>query len=280
MNLYSMILEGYLKRQSKYKRRDIILKNKKNTKFNTFFFIFILCQASVSSAETIPIPPKRPAVMSVSQAYINSLIQRDTVPVTEDDQSTEILNDISPSAPAGEGDFIFDDDGGFSEIEDINAQELLLSIENSLIEDTEIESKISNSIIDEFIPIPIHKPLKLASLTKSYSKKANDEKALISFMLEPDQIDLDNSLKEFLVDYAIGMFRSNQDLMMEIYAYATLEDNKDYSDVRRSLARALEVRRFLLSHNIQASRLKIIPVGLDDKNKADDRIDLLFVSQQ
>ncbi len=256
------------------------MKNKKNTKFNAFFFIFIIFQASGSSAETIPIPPKRPAVMSVSQAYIDSLMQRDTVPATEDDQSAEILNDISPSAPAGEGDFIFDDEGGFSEIEDINAQELLLSIENSLIEDTEIEVESNDSIIDEFVPIPIHKPLKLASLANPYSKKANDEKALISFMLEPDQIDLDNSLKEFLVDYAIGMFRSNQDLMMEIYAYATPEDNKDYSDVRRSLARALEVRRFLLGHNIQASRLKIIPVGLDDKNKTDDRIDLLFVSHQ
>ena len=66
-------------------------------------------------------------------------------------------------------------------------------------------------------------------------------------------------------------------MSMQIHAYATPVDNTEYSDVRLSLARALEVRSFLIKHDVDPTRLKLSPLGADDKNNSDDRIDLVFI---
>ncbi len=240
--------------------------------------LFLPLSTSFADDETIPIPRKRPAIMSVSQSYIDALMARKTATTSKIDNEQALskeLNDTTPSAPA-DSDFVFDDDGEYSEIENIDVNDIIFSLDNNIEQDKQVA--MNENIIDEFIPVPSHKPVVLASATNSLPIQSTGKKALISFTLEPDQIDLDSELKQFLVDYAIGMFKSNQSLKMEIYAYATPEDGQEYSDVRRSLARALEVRRFLLKHNIQASQLKIIPVGLDPKNKANNRIDLVFIT--
>ena len=213
-----------------------------------------------SYADTVPIPPRRPDVMNVSPSYIEQLMERSNSgsDVIEADE----LNTIPPSS-ANDEDFVFDDEDDLGILEDIDTESLL--------------SAISPDVVEELVPIPLRKPITEASRT---SKNASREKALISFVLKPDQIDLDPTLKQFLMNHAVGMFRNDPGLKMEIQAYATPEDDQAFSDVRRSLARALEVRSFLLSQNIEPTRLKLTPMGQDENNKSDNRIDLLFVASK
>ena len=101
-----------------------------------------------------------------------------------------------------------------------------------------------------------------------------------SFALNPAQLHLDSNIESFLKDHAIGLLNNNKNLRMGIHAYATPIDNKDFSDIRLSLARALEVRSFLIQHGTDPSRLKLTPMGADEKNNSDDRIDLLLISAE
>lgn len=129
------------------------------------------------------------------------------------------------------------------------------------------------------IPVPPKKPIVKPSETPK-NKKASSEARLISFALKSDQIDLDPSLKQFLLDHVVKLSQNNPTLNIEIQAYATPEDEQEYSDMRRSLARGLEVRRFLLSKNISPSRLTLSAMGQDKSNKSDNRIDLLFTAPE
>jgi len=271
-----------------------------------------------ASAKTVPIPPKRPNVMSASPAYIKQLM-----------------------ATRGGYDDVYDDafsydssyDGYEEEyreekvasLHDAYPQLLSDSFDDGYDEDYSFDSIYLSEISEGGVPIPGRKPsygaqsdvqrvedfsdnpssVELAFVSPqaggNYSDAASDdyytdasaseavrqpivnrtqkdnEKALVSFTLDPEQITLDPNLKEFLLDHAMKQFKSDPDLRLEIHAYASTEDEQEYSDVRRSLARALEVRSFLLEQNIAPSRLKITPMGQDTDNVADDRIDLLFI---
>ncbi len=125
------------------------------------------------------------------------------------------------------------------------------------------------------IPVPSKKPIVKPAETEK-DKKASSEPRLISFALKSDQIDLDPSLEQFLLDHVVKLSQNNPTLNIEIQAYATPEDEQEHSDMRRSLARGLEVRRFLLSKNISPTRLTLSAMGQDKSNKSDNRIDLLF----
>ncbi len=242
---------------------------------------------SFADEGNVPIPPVRPDIMNVPRSYIDQLMANEGLPNLNlnkkpEQRYIELLNEIDPSAPPHNGDFIFDDkdDEYDDEIESLNEQEAFFSIENHNFKDSDnvkTSSITNDKIIDDIIPIPIHKPTILASAQKTASLETSGKKALISFTLNPDQIDLNDNLKRFLIDHAISMFKNDQNLRMEIYSYATLDDKSEYSDIKKSLARAMEVRRFLLGHNIKASRLKIIPIGLDQENRTSNRIDLLFI---
>lgn len=125
------------------------------------------------------------------------------------------------------------------------------------------------------IPVPSRKPIVKPAETPK-DKKVSSEARLISFALKSDQIDLDPSLEQFLLDHVVKLSQNNPTLNIEIQAYATPEDEQEHSDMRRSLARGLEVRRFLLSNDISPSRLTLSAMGQDKSNKSDNRIDLLF----
>ncbi len=122
------------------------------------------------------------------------------------------------------------------------------------------------------IPIPTKKP----AIKSTLALKDKTEPRLISFALKSDQIDLDPSLEQFLLDHVVKPSQNNPTLNIEIQAYATPEDEQEHSDMRRSLARGLEVRRFLLSKNLSPTRLTLSAMGQDKSNKSDNRIDLLF----
>lgn len=275
-----------------------------------------------ASAKTVPIPPKRPNVMSASPAYIRQLMA-----------TREGRSDVYDDA--------FSYDSSFDSYEEDYKKEKIASLSDDIdpqllsetldsedsIEDYNFDKIVYLSEISESgIPIPGRKPsygagsmvqrvedfsnnpssIELAfiepkagghysdaqTLNEDYettdasgavrqpivnSSQKENEKALVSFMLNPKQVALDTNLKRFLLDHAVEQFKSDPNLRLEIHAYASIENEQEYSDVRRSLARALEVRSFLLEQNIDPSRLKITPIGQDIDNTADDRIDLLFI---
>jgi len=256
---------------------------KKTSLFLSLVCFMLLSVKAYADEGGVPIPPRRPDVLNVSPAYIQKLISQnepaanhdahDTQPLSDDldnefafdHPDTELtgIEDAQVTEDAGGVALALDEDGFVHEIEQID-QNMVLAVLNEevTVEDIDFDSP----------PIPQRKPV-----IESSKEKANrSEKALISFALNPQQINLDPMLKEFLNEYAIDMFRNDPHLKMEIFAYATPVENQEYSDVRRALARALEVRSYLLSYNIQASRLKINAVGQDHANMTDNRIDLVF----
>lgn len=201
------------------------------------------------SDEVVPIPRKRPAVMSVSQAYIKQLMERDKGISQASEEPSNVTD-------------MFSSDGD-------------LDLENA-----------------DYVPIPSVKPIsnianiELASLpniepaaTEQVST-VDAEDTLVSFALQPGQLSLDENLKHFLNSRAVGLFKENQSLNMEVRAYSTAIDENEFSDVRLSLARALEVRKFLIEKNINASRIRIVPVGKTPESRSSDRIDLIFIENK
>lgn len=143
------------------------------------------------------------------------------------------------------------------------------------------------------IPIPKHKPVQDAAdelnnietsagtdIQNDDNYEGDENTTLVSFALKPEQIKLDPNLEMFLQEHALKLFHENKNMRMEIQAYATSVEGEQHSDVRISLARALEVRSFLIKNKIQASRLKLNPMGTDKSNATDNRIDLLFISDE
>jgi len=242
---------------------------------------FLAPISALADVEIIPIPPRRPDVLNVSPAYIKQLISENEPAASQEDDSDFSVDqsldeefhfdeDLADEPLNSDKDIesdvslvLFDEEDQENAIEDVDGDMVLAALQEELYSD---ELALDN------VPIPQKKP----TIATVESRKEQDGRALISFALSPEQIDLDPMLEEFLSEYAIDMFRNDPKLKMEIFAYATPEDNKDFSDVRRALARALEVRRYLLSQNIEASRLKINAVGQDESNKTNNRIDLIF----
>ena len=225
------------------------------------FFLSIIYTPQNGHAETadnVPIPPKRPDVMSVSPAYIEYLRnKKNTVP------EEKIIDQPVPSA-----DKRLDIK---TTIEDIDSKGILNALSLKV-----------NSIASP--PTPTKKPLKLSSakILNNIEAQAGDETetTLISFALQPGEIHLNADIEMFLKNHALSLLNKDNTLIMHIHAYATPIDNAEYSDVRLSLARALEVRSFLIKNNISPSRLKLSPMGNDDRNNSDDRIDLVFSAQK
>lgn len=230
----------------------------------------------------IPIPPRRPDIVNVSPAYVEYLKNRALYP----EKSNKRTEQPSPQAMASSAEANDVEAGGIesppptfpqhdikrdaSNIIDIERSEIL-----DLIEGKHKRVRQNNENADKYIPIPDQKP----TFHDEEQSDIEAETTLISFAVPPAQIYLEQDVKDFLQDYALPLMRKKQSVRMEIHAYATPIDNQEYSDVRVSLARALEVRTFLINNNISASRLKLTPIGSDKSNNSDDRIDILFIDE-
>ncbi|MGH1403146.1 MAG: OmpA family protein [Alphaproteobacteria bacterium] len=228
----------------------IRLKNAKVLCLSSFASVCI--SLPVFAEDTVPIPPRRPDVLNVSPAYIQQLMNRDAPPAKK-------MADIAPSSDHREK------DNELNHLVDLNKSEILDILDNKTNGN---EGKPKGHVRDN-VPVPTEKP--------SPSKQEEDKTTLISFALKPGQVDLDKNLKEFLQTHAISLFNKNNKLRMEIHAYAQGSEEEQHSDVRVSLARALEVRSFLIERNIEPARLKITPMGRDPDNSSHDRIDLIFI---
>ncbi len=204
------------------------------------------------SEDSIPVPPRRPDILNVSPAYIEQLMNRNVT--GRQDQN---LADITPS---GHGDREHDD---LDHLVDLNKADILDILDNKQVKHVETLKKT--------VPIPSEKP-------KTTEELEDDKTTLVSFALKPDQVALDKNLEGFLQTHAINLFTENKGLTMEIHAYAQAAAGQQHSDVRVSLARALEVRSFLIQRDIAPSRLKIMPMGRDANNDSHNRIDLIFIA--
>lgn len=108
------------------------------------------------------------------------------------------------------------------------------------------------------------------------SASAPQDATVISFTLEPGQVVLDDNIRGFLQDHVLGLFQSHENFRLEINAYSSSLPQEEYSHVRISLARALEVRRYLIDHGVAPSRMKLKSMAKNDPVD-DDRIDLVLV---
>lgn len=197
---------------------------------------FLFSPAIAIAEETVPIPKKRPKVLSVSPEYIEQLKNRERT---------------STSSPSSE---LFIDVAVISE--------KLSNIEPAT---GKSEERISRKI--EAIPRPLRKPISTQNEPK--------EQRLVSFTLTPEEIELNENIKLFLENHALDIFKQDFKTRLDIQAYASSQNNSENSSSRLALARALEIRKFLLTKNIDPSRIKLTPKGLSNKNS--DRIDLVFI---
>lgn len=117
------------------------------------------------------------------------------------------------------------------------------------------------------IPIPKEKP----------APPEERQTTLISFALPSKEIQLDPQIKSFLEGHALPLLGKDEGMTLEINAYAKPVQGEEDSAMRVSLARALEVRRFLMDHNISPSRLKLNHADMGGNAPQDDRIDLVLV---
>lgn len=234
-------------------------------------FFMALGTVSVSHAQdtsNVPTPSQRPDILHVSPDYIEELKALHNI------ESPPTVADIDTAAPPSQAKQEQLDNNktvvygsGSSEVTDINSKDIMDIINNT-----------SNHKDDA--PYPSRKPgAQVSDIEPSAPSKAtpSNEKTLVSFSIPPKEIKLDQSLQGFLETYALKLFNENPEMNMEIHAYATPVTGEKHSDVRISLARALEVRSFLINKNVAPGRLKLQPNGQDQDNSNDDRIDILFI---
>ena len=216
------------------------------------------------TVDGVPIPPKRPDVMSVSPAYIEYLRNKSNnkTPSSQNNEAGE--PDYNQAPPPTQP--VKKSIDSKTAIKNINSNEVLAAIEGN-----------SN----ETHTTPSRKPLVVSEAQSMNEIKTQagqePETTLVSFAIEPGEIHINQDVESFLKNHALRLFKNNKNMSMQIHAYATPVDNTEYSDIRLSLARALEVRSFLIKHDVDPTRLKLSPMGADNKNNSDDRIDLVFI---
>jgi outer membrane protein OmpA-like peptidoglycan-associated protein len=101
----------------------------------------------------------------------------------------------------------------------------------------------------------------------------NDEPISITFGV--DETDLPSSADSTLVPLAERM-QSNENVGVQILAYASKTNGSVSSVRRKSLSRALSVRKFLMDRGIQSTRIEVRALGDKNEGGAPDRIDAIF----
>lgn len=241
-----------------------------------------------SLAANPPVPPQRPKILHVSPEYIKKLMEErniktqpaEAVSIEEPASLPEVVAKQTntpleptvknikkpsplPPQPATE---IIEKTVAPNVAVPVDAQE----ISKNTLQDTTRQDVLN--ILDSKkadVPRPREKP------TLQMENEA--EKTLVSFSLKPSEISLDDSIIAFLNGHALNLFNEDKDMTMEINAYATPVANEEHSSVRISLARALEVRKWLMDNNISPSRLKLNTTRNDKDVQSDDRIDLIII---
>ncbi len=246
------------------------------TSYLSVFFIALggMSASHAQEASNVPTPSQRPDILHVSPDYIEELKALHNIesPPTVADIDTAAPPPSQAEAKQHNNNKTVVYGSGSSEVTDINSKDIMDIINNTPNHksDAPYPSRKPGALVSDIEP---------AAHNKAAPSKAapTNEKTLVSFSIPPKEIKLDQSLQGFLETYALKLFNENPEMNMEIHAYATPVTGEKHSDVRISLARALEVRSFLINKNIAPGRLKLQPNGQDQDNSNDDRIDILFI---
>ena len=70
--------------------------------------------------------------------------------------------------------------------------------------------------------------------------------------------------------------QSNENLRVQLLAYASSADGSASSVRRKSLSRALSVRKFLMDKGVQSTRIEVRALGDQNEGGAPDRVDAIF----
>lgn len=102
---------------------------------------------------------------------------------------------------------------------------------------------------------------------------SNDEPISITFGI--DETDLPASADSALVPLAEQM-QSNENVRVQLLAYASSADGSPSSVRRKSLSRALSVRKFLMDRGVPSTRIEVRALGDQNEGGAPDRVDAVF----
>lgn len=234
-----------------------------------FMAVAILLLASHSFAfaqeetEGVPVPPQRPKILKVSPAYIEELRRREAglPPLPERAETEQPQEDMSAN-----------DEGKLDMVPVPSPKPPVKGISNN----DDLHQKMVDATKAEILEIIGDSNLSDDDTTEQEAEPEG-ERTLISFSLPPQEIALNDQIRSFLTDHALPLFSSNQNFTMEINAYATPIAGEEYSEIRISLARALEIRKFLMEQNISPTRLKLNQMNNQKATTPDDRIDLILI---
>lgn len=237
-----------------------------------------------ASAET-PVPPQRPKVVKVSPEYIKKLMEERgqliPIPAPENQVQEDQAQDLTP-IPEPEPEIEIFPEPQQEPLAPVSVKpNKAVAVDVNSAQEQHLGNQVLNNttrqevldILDgksKSVPIPPHKPV-------AASEAEEDNKTLISFALQPSVIALDDDIVSFLKGHALKLFNENQDMTMQINAYATEIVGEKHSSIRISLARALEVRKWLMDNNISPSRLKLSHMSGDSDAAKVDRIDLILI---
>ncbi len=134
----------------------------------------------------------------------------------------------------------------------------------------------STDLTEKPRPVPSKKPASVTITESKAGARQGAETSLISFAMLPLQVELDDNLNSFLKDYAMKKFKQEPKATMLIQSYASSKEDDKYQEVRISLARALEIRQFLMDNGISPKQIEIQAMTDKDNSENADRIDILF----
>jgi outer membrane protein OmpA-like peptidoglycan-associated protein len=96
-------------------------------------------------------------------------------------------------------------------------------------------------------------------------------------VFDEDGMDLEPAERELLTGIAARMAR-NQNARLQIRSYASAPDAPEMEARRRSLRRAVDLRRLLVDQGVRSTRIDVRALGTAEAGPA-DRVDLVLVNQ-
>lgn len=257
--------------------------------------VFFLC-LETAIAENPPIPPHRPKVMHVSPEYIENLMKsRHSGHSGQEEQNPESITltetSVQEEMPAPIVVASQKADIDREKLHETTKKEVLEILEGRkmpavapapIVETEEVlpEPKPQANLVADEESGDQQEDFNVESMDEAKMMPAEpaNNRTLISFALKPKETKLDDNLVSFLKNRALPLFGSNSEIMMEINSYATENKEEFQSSTRISLARALEVRRWLIENHVPPARVKLRHMGQDSDMKPDDRIDIVLIN--
>ena len=99
-----------------------------------------------------------------------------------------------------------------------------------------------------------------------------------SLPFSENSFELDNSTRKSL-DAIVGMLAKNEDLRVQLQAYAAGESQNASKARRLSLSRALQVRSYLIDSGVRSTRIDVRALGANVPSGPADRVDVKTVQR-